>query len=440
MQIVSQIAFIILFIAAVVLFTRNIRRIIRNIRMGAGKWPDNNKSERWRRVLLNAFGQKKMFKRPIPAVLHFFVYAGFVIINIEILEIIIDGLFGTHRVFNPLLGNIYSPFISFFEFLALAVLVSCIIFLIRRNIIRVKRLNMYELTRWPNLDANLILITEVLLMIAFLTMNGADQVLQSRNYGHYHYTGNLLVSQLLVPMLDGVSNGGLVIIERVCWWFHIIGILAFLNYLVVSKHLHILFAFPNTYYSKVSPMSKIRNMPEVEKEVKLMIDPNAAVENSDAGDAPASFGAKDVTQLLKTDLLGAYSCTECGRCTAVCPANITGKLLSPRKIMMDTRDRCHDLGVGIEKNGPEFQDGKSLLGDYITHEEIMACTTCQACVEACPVNINPLSIIVQLRRYVIMEEAKAPANWNVMFNNIENNFAPWQFSPSDRFNWAQDES
>lgn len=437
MIIVSQIFFIVMFLFAVGLFARNIRRIILNIKLGKGEWPNDHKSIRYKRVILNALGQKKMFKRPIPAILHFFVYAGFIIINIEILEITLDGLFGTHRIFKPLIGNAYAGFISFFEVLALSVLIACVIFLIRRNVLKIKRLNMIELKNWPKIDANLILIAEISLMTAFLTMNAADHVLQVRGEGHYILTGNFLISQWIVPIFQNLDTSSLIVIERVGWWFHIIGIFAFLNYLVVSKHLHILFAFPNTFYSRITPLGEMKNMPEVQKEVMLMMDPNAA-SATEAPEAPGRFGAKDVFDLEKTDLLGAYSCTECGRCTAVCPANITGKLLSPRKIMMDTRDRAFEVGKGIEQNGKDYRDEKSLLGDYITHEEIMACTTCQACVEACPVNIDPLNIIVQLRRYIIMEEAKSPQNWNVMFGNIENNMAPWQFSPSDRFNWAED--
>jgi ferredoxin len=437
MEYISQILFLILFAGAVALFVRNMKRLIRYVKLGKPNWPNDRPNERWKRVLLNALGQKKMFKRPIPAVLHFFVYAGFIIINVEILEIIIDGLFGTHRVFAPVLGTaIYGPFISFFEFLAISVLVGCAIFLIRRNIVRVKRLNHPDLKRWPLTDANTILIAEITLMVAFLTLNTVDQILQSRGHAHYFYTGHFFFTGFLIPIFDGMLTTALVALERFCWWIHIIGILAFLNYLYYSKHLHILFAFPNTWYSKLDPQGKMKNMPEIQREVQLMLDPSAAT-----GEAPAEpgrFGAKDVFDLQTTDLLGAFSCTECGRCTAVCPANITGKKLSPRKIMMDTRDRCEEIGRGMDKQGKDYKDEKSLLGDYITHEEIFACTTCQACVEACPVNIDPLNIITQLRRYAIMEETAGPGNWNIMFSSIENNQAPWQFSPMDRDAWRNE--
>jgi len=436
MVIISQIIFLLLVTFAVGLFVRNMKRLIRNVKLGKPNWPNDQPNERWRRVLLNALGQKKMFKRPVPAILHFFVYAGFIIINVEILEIIIDGLFGTHRIFAPIIGSLYAPFISFFEFLAWGVLIGCAIFLIRRNVVKVKRLNQVELNGWPRMDANTILIAEITLMVAFLTLNTADQVLQSRGHEHYFNTGRFFFTGFMMPILNGLSTGQLVALERTCWWAHIIGVFAFLNYLYYSKHLHILFAFPNTYYSRLDPQGKIRNMPEIQKEVQLMLDPSTASNEPPA--EPGRFGAKDVFDLQTTDLLGAFSCTECGRCTAVCPANITGKLLSPRKIMMDTRDRCEEIGRGQDKQGKDYKDEKSLLGDYITHEEIFACTTCQACVEACPVNIDPLNIIQQLRRYSIMEEGNAPGNWNTMFTSIENNQAPWQFSPGDRANWAEE--
>ena len=436
MAYIPQFIFIILLAAAIYLFTRNMKRIIRNIKLGKKSWPGDRPNERWKKVLLNALGQKKMFKRPVPAVLHFFVYAGFIIINIEILEIIIDGIFGTHRVFKPMLGDYYAPFIGFFEFLAISVLTGCAIFLIRRNILKVKRLNQPDLNGWPRMDANTILITEILLMIAFLTLNTADQVLQTRGLGHYISTGKFFFTGFLIPILNGLSTEQLLILERTCWWFHVIGILAFLNYLYYSKHLHILFAFPNTYYSRLEPQGKMQNMPDIQREVQIMLDPSATGTEPPA--EPGRFGAKDVYDLQTTDLLGAYSCTECGRCTAMCPANITGKLLSPRKIMMATRDRCEEIGRGIDKVGMDYKDEKTLLGDYISHEEIFACTTCQACVEACPINIDPLAIITQLRRFAIMEESQAPGNWNTMFTSMENNQAPWQFSPMDRAIWAED--
>ena len=439
MHIVSQIAFALLAATAVALFTRNVRRLIRNIRLAKPYWPADRKNERWRRLILNALGQKKMFKKPIPAFLHFFVYAGFIIINVEILEIILDGLLGQHRLFKPLLGDIYPLLINFFEFLAITVLLGCAIFLVRRNILKVARLNSSDISRWPRMDANIILTTEIILMAAFLSMNAADQVLQGRGEGHYIATGSFYFSSMLMPMFNSCSTGSLMMFERTAWWLHIIGVFAFLNYLPYSKHLHILFAFPNTWYSKLEPQGKMQNMPEIQREVQLMLDPSAAA-NMDAAPAePGRFGAKDVVDLRTTDLLSAFSCTECGRCTSACPANITGKKLSPRKIMMDTRDRAEEIGRGMDKQGKDYKDEKSLLGDYISHEEIMACTSCQACVEACPVNIDPLSIINQLRRYIIMEEAASPGQWNTMFGNIENNQAPWQFSPADRFKWADKE-
>jgi ferredoxin len=437
MSYISQILFFLLFAAGVGLFVRNMKRLIRNVKLGKPNWPNDRPNERWKRVALNAFGQKKMFKRPLPAVLHFFVYAGFIIINVEILEIVIDGLFGTHRIFAPIIGPaLYGPFITFFEFLAWGVLIGCAIFLIRRNIVKVKRLNLPDLKPWSLLDANIILIAEITLMVAFLTLNTADQVLQTRGLEHYIPTGKFFFTSLTMPLLSGMSTNSLIALERICWWLHIIGVFGFLNYLYFSKHLHILFAFPNTYYSRLEPQGKMKNMPEIQREVQLMLDP-AAVTGEPAAE-PGRFGAKDVFDLQTTDLLGAFSCTECGRCTAVCPANLTGKLLSPRKIMMDTRDRCEEIGRGIDKQGKEYKDEKSLLGDYITHEELFACTTCQACVEACPVNIDPLNIISQLRRFAIMEEGAAPGNWNTMFTSIENNMAPWQFSPLDRANWAEE--
>jgi heterodisulfide reductase subunit C len=387
-------------------------------------------------MLLVAFGQKKMFKRPIPAILHFFIYVGFLVINIEVLEFVIDGIAGTHRIFAPYLGGVYRLLMNVFEFLAVAVLMSCIIFLIRRNILKVKRFWLPEMTSWPRLDANIILITEVVLMTAILTMNASDQILQNRLVDHYTSTGPLFFSSFIVPIFQGLESSTLIIIERAAWWFHIIGILGFAVYITYSKHLHIFLAFPNTYFAKLEPKGQMENMPVVSNEVKMML---GLTEANNASAAPAGrFGAKDINDLSWRNLLDAYSCTECGRCTAECPANITGKKLSPRKIMMDTRDRMEDVGASLEKKGPGLNDGKTLLGDYITKEEINACTTCNACVEACPVLINPLEIILELRRYIAMEESGAPPQWNIMFQNVETNFAPWKFSPSDRFNWAKE--
>jgi heterodisulfide reductase subunit C len=377
-----------------------------------------------------------MVARPVAGILHILVYAGFVIINIEVLEILIDGVAGTHRIFS-FAGSLYNMLIGSFEVLAILVLVSCVIFLVRRNIIRVRRLNMYELTSWPRTDANLILITEILLMTAFLTMNGADSVLQQRQFGHYVSAGSFPVSQVLYGTFSAMSSESLMMLERVCWWFHIIGILAFLNYLPYSKHFHILLAFPNTYYSKLEKKSKIEEQKNVSREVALMMDPSAQAEPAPEGVA-LRFGARDVRDLTWKQLMDAYSCTECGRCTSECPANITGKKLSPRKIMMDTRDRLEEVGRGIDKAGAEFNDDKSLFS-YITEEELWACTSCMACVQACPVNIDPLSIIIDLRRFLVMEESKVPAELATMFTKIENNGAPWQFSQADRANWINRE-
>ena len=364
------------------------------------------------------------------------MYVGFLVINLEVLEFIIDGLAGTHRIFAPYLGGFYTALMNMFEFLAVAVLLACVVFLIRRNILRTKRLNLPDLTKWPRMDANIILFTEIILMIAILTMNATDQVLQSRN-DHYTPTGSLFFSSFLLPLFQNMETGVLIIIERFAWWFHIIAILAFAVYVTYSKHLHIFLAFPNTYFAKLEPKGKMTNMPVVTNEVKSMLglaDANATPTTVE----PGRFGAKDVNDLTWNNLMAAYSCTECGRCTEQCPANITGKKLSPRKIMMDTRDRMEDVGKNLQKGGPGLNDGKTLLNDYITKEEVNACTSCNACVEACPVLINPLEIILELRRYVAMEESGAPPSWNSMFQNIETSFAPWKFSPSDRFNWSKE--
>lgn len=428
---IGQVIFAIIFVAALALATINGRKIIRNIRLGRAEDRTDNPVARWRTMLLVAFGQKKMFKRPFAALLHLFVYLGFVIINIEMLEIVIDGLFGTHRIFAGL-GVAYDFLISAFEWLALSVFLGCVIFLARRNLARLRRFFGTEMTTWPRTDANLILIAEILLMGAFLIMNAADQKLQALGVQGYVEAGSFPVSSWLVSMLPS-DSGSLIYIERFAWWFHIIGVLAFLNYLPYSKHLHILLAFPNTYFSNLNPKGKFTNMDSVTNEVRAMMDPSYTP-STEAG--PLRFGAKDVTDLTWKNLLDAYTCTECGRCTSVCPANMTGKLLSPRKIMMDTRDRLVEVGKYQEANSAESDDGKSLLDDYISREEIWACTTCNACVEACPVNINPLEIITELRRYAIMEESQAPASINAMFGNIENNGAPWKYSQADRANWT----
>ena len=427
---ISQVIFGIVLLAAIALATYNARKIIDNIRIGRPEKRRDQRGLRLKTMLLVAFGQKKMFKRPFAALLHLFVYLGFCIINIEMLEIVIDGLSGTHRVF-AVLGSFYSFLIAAFEWLALAVLAGCVVFLIRRNIGRIRRFSGTEMTSWPHTDANLILVAEILLMSAFLTMNAADHKLQLLGVSHYIQAGAFPVSDWLMPLLPG-DAAPLTAIERGCWWFHIIGVLAFLNYLPYSKHLHILLAFPNTYFSNLYPKGRFTNMDSVTNEVKAMLDPSYT---PDKTAVPARFGAKDVSDLTWKNLLEAYTCTECGRCTSVCPANLTGKRLSPRKIMMDTRDRMVEAGEYRRKNKDNSEDGKSLFGDYISSEEIWACTTCNACVEACPVNINPLEIILEMRRYAVMEESQAPASLNAMFGNVENNGAPWKYAQADRGNW-----
>ena len=411
--------------------------IRRNILLGKDADYSDRKGERWRNVLLLAFGQKKMFRNPLVAVMHFFIYAGFIIINIEVLEIVIDGVFGTHRIFSGIGGVVYPYLINAFEFLAFTVLTGCIIFLLRRNVVKVKRLASPDLNGWPRSDANYILITEIVLMTLFLTMNAADTLLQQRGYGHYgeHVTGNFAFSSLLHPLLGGLSNSALAGVERTCWWLHILGIFAFLNYLPFSKHLHIMLAFPNAYFTRLQPMGKMSNMPAIQNEVLYAMQPELAP--TDAA-PPEKFGAKDVPDLSWRNVLDAYSCTECGRCSAACPATITGKKLSPRKIMMATRDRAEDIGKNIDQNGEFKDDGKTLLHDYISVEELRACTTCNSCVQECPVSISPLEIILELRRSLIMEESNAPQEWNAMFSNVENNFAPWKFSPDDRDKWVSE--
>jgi heterodisulfide reductase subunit C len=446
MQIAQQILFILISGLAIWLFAKKVKGISRNIKLGRDEDLNDNPGQRWRNVLLLAFGQQKMFRNPLVAVLHFFVYAGFIIINIEVLEIILDGIFGTHRLFAPILGGFYNFLINTFEVLAVLVIVACVIFLVRRNIIKLRRFVSKDLNGWPRSDANYILITEIVLMTLFLMLNASDTLLQARGVEHYaaHPTGNFVFSQYLQPLLEGINNNGLIAVERFCWWLHIIGIFSFLNYLPYSKHLHIILAFPNAYYARLEPMGEMTNMPSVQKEVLYAMQPEMAPTNGDS-EPPKKFGAKDITDLSWKNLMDSYSCTECGRCSAACPANITGKLLSPRKIMMDTRDRMEEIGRKNPQLRPlagskeiVINDGKSLLHDYITAEELRACTTCNACVQECPVSISPLDIILQLRRYLVMEESNAPQEWNAMFSNVENNFAPWKFSPDERDRWVEE--
>lgn len=438
-MIIFQIVFVLLLAVASFVFYKKITAIRRNIFLGKPETFEGDTKQRWSNVLLLAFGQKKMFKRMTPAILHFFVYAGFVIINVEMLEIVLDGIFGTHRMFAPYLGGFYNVLLGFFEFLAFAVLVSCLIFFIRRNIIKLKRLTKGELSSgWPKTDANLILITEIVLMSLLLIMNACDYNLQLLYSPHYTPTGSYLISQYIAPLFSGLSESTLIGIERSAWWIHIVGILAFLNYLPYSKHLHIVLAFPNAYYASLKPQGEMRNMEDIQKEVLYMMDPaQAPTEMPDAGDVMPKFGARDVMDLSWKSLMDAYACTECGRCTDGCPANMTGKALSPRKIMMDTRDRLEEVGKNIDTNKEFVDDGKSLLHDYITVEELRACTSCNACVEACPVSISPLNIIFELRRNLYMEESNVPQEWMQMSSNIENNMAPWKMSPDDRDAWAR---
>ncbi|MFN0274454.1 MAG: 4Fe-4S dicluster domain-containing protein [Chitinophagales bacterium] len=436
MHLIPQLIFVLIFSAAVYVAWGKYMTIRRNILLGQKEDLTDNKALRWKYMILFALGQKKMFRNFIPAFFHLFIYVGFVIVNVEVLEIVIDGVFGTHRFFAPYLGGFYTFLISFIEILSFLALIATFIFIARRNILKVKRFTQPELKGWPFQDANFILLMEVILVTAILMMNATDYQLQMRNAEHYAQTGKLLISQFTGNMFSGIGTDNLIFLERFFWWAHIIGILFFLSYIPHSKHLHIFLAFPNSYYMRLEEKGKMQNMPVVMNEVKTILDPTAqtiAVDNP-----PKSFGAKDVTDLTWKHLMDAYSCTECGRCTAACPANLTGKKLSPRKIMMDTRDRLEEVGKNVLKHGKEFSDGKSLLGDYITSEEIRACTSCNACVEECPVNINPLSIILELRRYAVMEQSDAPASWNTMFNNMENNQSPWQFNPLDRANWVEE--
>jgi len=440
MQLIQQILFVVLAALAVWLFSKKIMQVRRNVLLGKDETIETDNKKRIENMLLLAFGQKKMFKKPVVAFMHFIIYAGFIIINAEVLEIVLDGITGQHRMFAPFLGRLYPFLINSFEWLAFGVLTVCIIFLVRRNIIKLKRFISKDLNGWPRSDANYILATEIILMTLFLTMNATDSILQDRNVGHYSesITGPFVISQWLMPLFTGFNDNTLIAIERTCWWLHIAGIFAFLNYLPYSKHLHVLLAFPNAYYTRPEAEGKMYNMPEIQKEVILAMGGDPASFPAVAAlpeNPPAQFGAKDVMDLSWKNLMDAYSCTECGRCSSACPANMTGKALSPRTIMMKTRDRLEEVGKNIDVNGEFKPDEKSLLNDYITVEELRACTTCNACVEECPVSISPLDIILKMRRYLILDESNSPQEWNAMFGNIENNFAPWKFSPDEREAW-----
>lgn len=436
-----NILFAVLLIVGVGYFVFNVIKLKRNIKLGKDVDVSDNLKERWKNMAMIALGQSKMVVRPISGILHIVVYLGFIIINIEVLEIILDGLFGTHRVFSDF-GIVYDILIGSFEILALLVLIAVFAFWIRRNVIKLQRFIKPEMKGWPKNDANLILYFEVVLMGLFLTMNGADYQLQQLGAEHYAQAGAFPVSQWLSPILSNLPETSLIIVERVAWWLHIIGILIFLNYLYYSKHLHILLAFPNTFYASLTPKGQFSNLDSVTKEVMLMMDPNADPYATPAGEEeeePEKFGASDATDLNWVQLMNAYTCTECGRCTSECPANQTGKKLSPRKIMMDTRDRIEEVGKNIDANNGVFvDDGKTLLDDYITREELWACTSCNACVEACPVSINPLSIIMDMRQYLVMEQSAAPSDLNNMMSNIENNGAPWPYNQMDRLNWKNE--
>ena len=439
-SLIPNIIFIALFSFALYLFVKNVKKIYRNINLGISIDRTDNKKTRLLQMLRIAFGQSKMIDKPIVGLLHVVVYVGFLVINIELLEIIVDGALGTHRVFAPFLGSFYNFLIAFFEIFAFLVIVSVIIFWIRRNMLNIKRFLSLEMKGWPKNDANIILYVEIVLMVLFLTMNGADLWIQ-QNAPEFNYisAGSFPVSQYLLPLFDSFSAKSVFIIERSAWWLHIIGILCFLNYLYYSKHLHILLAFPNTYFANLNVKGKFTNLKSVTNEVKMMLGPSIDPYSSANSAEVSKFGASDVFDLSKIQLLNAYTCTECGRCTSECPANQTGKKLSPRKIMMDTRDRMEAVGKNIDNNKGKFiVDGKELLVDYISKEELWACTSCNACVEACPIGIDPLSIIMDMRRYLVMEKSDAPSELNNMMSNIENNGAPWPFNQMDKLNWKNE--
>lgn len=433
---IGSIIFCLLLFGSVAFFYTNAKKIHRNIFIGRAVSINDNKAERWKTMFRVALGQSKMVTRPLSATMHILVYVGFVLINIEVLEMLVDGAFNLHRSFS-FMGSFYNFLIGFFELLALGVFIGVVVFWLRRNVVKVKRFLNAELNGWPSFDANAILVAEMILMTCLMLMNAADQNLQMRGHEHYHPAGSFPISGFIAPALNGLSDGTLIFIERFCWWLHIIGILAFLNYLPYSKHLHIVLAFPNTYYSNLKAKGEFTTLDSVTDVVAPNFDP--AYEAKTDPNNPQRFGVKDVQDLTWKNLMDAYSCTECGRCTSSCPQNMTGKALSPRKIMMDTRDRLEEVSKNMDANKGVFvDDGKSLLGDYIKTEEIWACNSCNACVQECPVNIDPLAIIIEMRRYLVMEESQSPTELNGMFSNIENNGAPWQFSPADRGNWVNE--
>ncbi len=437
---ISIIFFSVLSLAAIVFFAVNMKKIRRNINIGKDFTPEGTPGEHLSTMIRVALGQSKMMTRPLAGIMHVFVYVGFVLINIEVLEMLIDGITGQHRIFHGL-GGFYNFLIAFFEILATLVFIGVVVFWLRRNVAKVRRFNMKELNGFPRFDANAILVAEILMMSALVIMNASDQALQKINYPGYHTAGSFPVSGMFVSLFENINPDTLVVLERSAWWFHIVGIFAFLNYLPYSKHFHIVLAFPNTYFTRIKPMGQFNNLETVTDVVKPNFDSTYVPKEIDPNAPPVPFGARDVFDLTWKQLLDAYTCTECGRCTSACPQNITGKKLSPRKIMMDTRDRLEEVGKNIDKNGGKFvDDGKGLVDEnYITPEELWACNTCNACVQECPVNIDPLSIIVDLRRYLVMEKSEAPAELNNMFSNMENNGAPWQFSPADRANWVNEE-